>query len=427
MYRPITNFLKTAAILAVMLLASPVAGQQQAGGGIVLSDELNQQLDFMLGKGQLLMAMDRPSEEELAERLELLADVLKKRDAGTLTEEEVMTIKEVFTEITVKAITYWECNIGMDKEACAAIKNGHLEAYKKGLEEDDESKMSSEYIATLMIVEFDECTDCNLWQTPNGQLIYASRSEYTLDQNGQLLFEKLDVVYYILKDGVKYKWNTYLEAYYDEEGERYATTDPSWYNGAILGLGEIGKDMLDPQTYRQMAEGGIKLGFAMILGGNSASDLGIGLGPVEYKQLYSQMIEWDGQDWSKFFVKVTYGAISSYAGSTLINSAKWSRVGSWMPKPEYDEMMKVMKAQPRKGDMHHILLDGPDGFRKQAKTGWVYAEYDIPANTFIGKSGGDGWGIVFGENSTFGKFYLKKGYEGIGMPKVKDVIIIETK
>ena len=135
MYSPLTNFLKTAAILAVMLLAAPVAGQQHAGGGIVLSDELNQQLDFMLGKGQLLMAMDRPSEEELAERLEWLADVRKKRDAGTLTVEEVMAIKEVFDKIFVGAITYWECNIGMDKEACAAIKNDELKTYKKGLKD----------------------------------------------------------------------------------------------------------------------------------------------------------------------------------------------------------------------------------------------------------------------------------------------------
>ena len=135
MYSPLTNFLKTAAILAVMLVASPVAGQQHTGGGIVLSDELNQQLDFMLGKGQLLMAMDRPSQKELAERLEWLADVRKKRDAGTLTVEEVMAIKEVFDKIFVGAITYWECNIGMDKEACAAIKNDELKTYKKGLKD----------------------------------------------------------------------------------------------------------------------------------------------------------------------------------------------------------------------------------------------------------------------------------------------------
>ena len=153
MYRPFTNFLKTAAILAVMLLAAPVAGQQHAGGGIVLSDELNQQLDFMLGKGQLLMAMDRPSEEELAERLEWLADVRKKRDAGTLTVEEVMAIKEVFDIIFVGAITYWECNIGMDKEACAAIKNDELKAYKKGLEDEESAKeeMSAEELETMLM------------------------------------------------------------------------------------------------------------------------------------------------------------------------------------------------------------------------------------------------------------------------------------
>ncbi|MBL6446734.1 hypothetical protein JMN32_10450 [Fulvivirga sp. 29W222] len=262
---------------------------------------------------------------------------------------------------------------------------------------------------------------------PNGQMFYASRTDYAQNADGQYLFDKLDVVYYIISNGKKYLWNEYLEAYYNEEGERFVNEVSSWYDGIVLGLGEIGSAMIDPETYKQQAIGAVKMSVAMSMGGQTGADLGMGLGPEEYKQLYAQMMEWEGEDWVKFFTKITYGVISSYAGSTLINNTRWSRVGSWMPKSEFDEMIKVMRAQPRKGDLHHILLNGADGFRKQAKTGWVYVEYDIPANTFIGKGGNEGWGIIFGENSTFGKFYLKKGYEGIGMPEVKNVRIIETK
>ena len=139
LYKSINLLRRGAFVCLAMLCLLHTATSQQ--NPIELSPELNQQLDFMLGKGQLLMAMDRPSEEELAERLEWLADVRKKHDAGTLTEEEVMAIKEVFTKITVGAITYWECNIGMDKEACKAIKNDNLKAYKKGIEKVEEANM----------------------------------------------------------------------------------------------------------------------------------------------------------------------------------------------------------------------------------------------------------------------------------------------
>ena len=284
--------------------------------------------------------------------------------------------------------------------------------------------------SSLIAINFDSCDDCNLWQTPNGQLFFGSREDYTLDQNDQLLFDKISIVYYILKGGIKYSWNSYLEAYYSEEGVKYLTVDSSWYDDIILGLAEVGKDFVDPETYVQAAETSFKLGFAAILGGTAAADLGVGLGPEEYRQLYAQMQEWEGGDWIKFFTKIAYGAVSSYAASGLIiapNGTKWVRVGSWMSKSEYDSMLKSMKAQSRKGDMHHVLLKGREGFRKQAKNGWVYVEYDIPSNTFIGVGGEDGWGILYGETSTYGKFYISKGYLGIGMPEVRNINLLETK
>ena len=163
MYRPFTNFLKTAAILAVMLLASPVAGQQHTGGGIVLSDELNQQLDFMLGKGQLLMAMDRPSEEELAERLEWLAEVRKKRAEGVLTTTEAQSIVQKFFQAFDEVI----CNLLIGN--CENLKSDErtkqaLAALNKSLEEDGAS------IGTLIVDQSTgiDPSQANTYLTPAG-------------------------------------------------------------------------------------------------------------------------------------------------------------------------------------------------------------------------------------------------------------------
>jgi hypothetical protein len=283
--------------------------------------------------------------------------------------------------------------------------------------------------ASMIPVKFDDCSDCNLWQTPSGQLFYAARTDYVFNEGDQLLYDKLDVVYYILKDGVKYQWNVYLEAYYNEEGVRYANDNSSWYDGITLGLGEVGKDMLDPKTYKEAAKTTLKLGFATVLGGTSAADAGVGLGPEEYRRLYTQMLEWEGENWIKFFTKITYGAVSSYGASVLIaaNGTKWVRVGSWMSRTEYDAMLKAMKTQPRNGNMHHVLLKGREGFRKQAKPGWVYVEYDIPADTFIGVGGEDGWGILFSEESVMGKLYIKNGKTNVRLPEVKNIILLEEK
>ena len=122
-----------------------MAGQQQAGGGIVLSDELSQQLDFMLGKGQLLMAMDRPSEEELAERKQWLADVRKKRAEGTLTTTEAQAIVQKFFKAVDKVI----CNllIGNCENLTSEERTKQaLAALNKSLEEGEESAMEEEFL-----------------------------------------------------------------------------------------------------------------------------------------------------------------------------------------------------------------------------------------------------------------------------------------
>ncbi|MCG8320019.1 MAG: hypothetical protein MI921_10990 [Cytophagales bacterium] len=64
------------------------------------------------------------------------------------------------------------------------------------------------------------------------------------------------------------------------------------------------------------------MAFATTMGGEMGSDLGLGLGPEDYKKLFDQMQSWEGEGWSKFFVKITWGLASGYAGSFLINSSK---------------------------------------------------------------------------------------------------------
>ncbi|MEL7003556.1 MAG: RHS repeat-associated core domain-containing protein, partial [Bacteroidota bacterium] len=224
--------------------------------------------------------------------------------------------REIFSKLPPSpALQVYRRNQRNLNDPNSADFNDRITGLSDGNDDDD-------FPSLLMAVQLGDCPDCNLWQTPSGQLFFGSRTDYTVNQNGELLTERLAVVYTIFHNGKEYRWNHYLEGYYNEEGERFDNEDDSWYDFVILGLGETGRDMIDPQTYEDMAVTAIKLGFAAILGGDSGADLGVSLGPEDYQRLYDQMLEWDGQGWGKFFVKITYGAVSGYAGSFLYNSSR---------------------------------------------------------------------------------------------------------
>ncbi|MBL6448414.1 hypothetical protein JMN32_19025, partial [Fulvivirga sp. 29W222] len=245
--------------------------------------------------------------------------------------------------------------------------------------------LSEDDITSQMVVmKLEDCPDCNLWKMPNGQMFYASRTDYAQNAEGEYLFDKLDVVYSITSGGKQYLWNTYLEDYYNQDGEKFENNAGSWYDGMLLGLGDIGRDMLDPETYKQQAIGAVKMSFAIAMGEQMGADLGIGLGPEDYKRLYVQMTEWEGQGWSRFFIKITWGVVSSYAGSFLMNSSKL-RLFKVKKYTEAGIEIKIdqkgARAFTKEGEELGEVME--DGLIKDKTTGRKYDPLDVRAERTI--------------------------------------------
>ena len=185
-----------------------------------------------------------------------------------------------------------------------------------------------------------DCPDCNGFITPSGSLMYASNTHYLWNKMGDLLESADEVAYRISADGVEFHWNQKLAGYYSETGDKYSNPNSSSYDGIVLGFAEIGKDMMDPETYKEALISTVEIVFAGMLGGDTATDLDIGLSKEDYSNMYSKVKDADGIEISKNVTKVIYGIIISKTLNkvTASNKSSVSNPQSPVLDPRFDEL-----------------------------------------------------------------------------------------
>ena len=105
------------------------------------------------------------------------------------------------------------------------------------------------------------------------------------------------------------------------------------------------------------------------------------------------------------------------AASTTI---QWRRVGRWMSAAEYAQMIVTGKVQESySGTTHVALPPSAPAFRRQAKAGSLYVEFDVPAESL--KITGKGWAKIIGPNSLEGRAARRNGRPVPQMPVARNV------
>ena len=95
---------------------------------------------------------------------------------------------------------------------------------------------------------------------------------------------------------------------------------------------------------------------------------------------------------------------------------KLVKVGRWMCKKEYENMIKTGKVQMSNDNKVHVVSPpNMDSFGKQAPKNSLYVEFEVPSNT-ISNGGADGWKIINGPGSLLDRLNEKKG-----LPKIEDM------
>jgi hypothetical protein len=83
-------------------------------------------------------------------------------------------------------------------------------------------------------------------------------------------------------------------------------------------------------------------------------------------------------------------------------------VGRWMSAFEYDAMLNSGMVQESYSGTTHVLLP-PDlySFARQARTGDVYVEFEVPEDSL--KVTGSGWAKIIGPQSLEGRVAARNG------------------
>ena len=129
------------------------------------------------------------------------------------------------------------------------------------------------------------------------------------------------------------------------------------------------------------------------------------------------------------------GSNNSEAGNSTArsipsnDSKNLTRVGRWMSKAEYDNMVKTGKVQ-MSPDGNRAYVASPsdiNAFGKQAKPGSVYVEFDVDASTVL-PAGKEGWGQIPGPGSIFDRLGQNKGNPPITeMPDAYNINLVGDK
>lgn len=103
-------------------------------------------------------------------------------------------------------------------------------------------------------------------------------------------------------------------------------------------------------------------------------------------------------------------------------------VGRWMSEDEYNKMLSTGEIQPSPNNpqvKHVAYPSNSDAFGRQAPSGSLYVEFDIPSGSV--KSAGSGWGRIPGPGSPESRLSKSRGNGVINYPKVSNIRKVGSK
>ena len=87
-----------------------------------------------------------------------------------------------------------------------------------------------------------------------------------------------------------------------------------------------------------------------------------------------------------------------------------TRVGRWMGKNEYDNIVSTGQVQEGAGGTTYVARPAdPAAYARQAKPGTGYAEFDVPTSSVYDLAGEPGWAQIPGPNSLISRLAVRKG------------------
>lgn len=102
------------------------------------------------------------------------------------------------------------------------------------------------------------------------------------------------------------------------------------------------------------------------------------------------------------------------------------RVGRWMSQQEYDKMVETGMVQESFSGTTHVADPASiDAFGKQAKSGQLYVEFDVPSSSL--KRTKEGWSKVLGPHTIEARLAAKKGNPIPQMPPASKIEIVGKK
>ncbi len=105
------------------------------------------------------------------------------------------------------------------------------------------------------------------------------------------------------------------------------------------------------------------------------------------------------------------------------------RVGRWMSKSEYEDLLATSRVQPGAGNVTSVSYPAsPASYGSQANPGSVYVEFDVPVNSLI-QGGRADWFTILGPDSTLAKALLRAGRitELPQFPSIYNIVLLAIK
>ena len=101
-------------------------------------------------------------------------------------------------------------------------------------------------------------------------------------------------------------------------------------------------------------------------------------------------------------------ALDKGVAGLVDNAVNSVRVGRWMSQVEYQAMRETRRIQEGAGGSTSVATGGPASFVKQAPTGSVYVEFNVPRASLL-QGGQTDWFKAVGPNASKSmKFMLEK-------------------
>ena len=154
----------------------------------------------------------------------------------------------------------------------------------------------------------------------------------------------------------------------------------------------------------------------------------IELTPGNYESILTEQMALEGQANAAAFATTSVACILVVRSNILAMQSKMGtiRVGRWMSKAEYQNMLATKRVQEGGGGLTFSSTDGPGSFMKQAPKGSVYVEYDVPADSLL-PGGKAGWVKNIGPNAPKSQILMLNKKGGEMLPKVSNIELVMEK